>query len=575
MKHALIILLTVCLTISATAQQKKPKWLERTEKAIFTVEATTKEGMTRTAPGFFIHENGEAVASYDIFKKAEKAVVVTATGERLSVGHILGIDEVYGVIRFKVSVPKKTVFLPVAKISPILNSTAYLPPSKEEKNLGQGMITEIAKVSSVYDYYKVELPLPQSQVGYPLLNEAGEVFALTQSDASGKGNTYGIAVAYIQSLKFTTTDLLKNSYADMGIRKSWSSDFEEARIALLLYASQQDAPTYLETLNDFITSFPAYAEGYISRASHYAYRRQELATTESEQLKLLDLAWNDLESAAKYIKNKGETNFNKARLIFGIISIDSTLSYKNWTLQSAEENIQKAIAEQNSPVYHQLKGDIAFFKKDFEKAYESYAVVNHSSESSGSSFYWAAKSMQQIPGANIMEIITLIDSAVAKSYRDDAAAFLLENIDLKLQVGLYEQAVNDYDKYFILKSGNVSHEFYYYREQAKFRTGDLDGALRDIETAIAMENADAIYYAERASVYLRMQNLPKAQENAQKAIELEPEFASAYRLLGVCFVRQDKQAEACVQFEKAKALGDPVVDRLINENCNVTSNKNF
>ena len=574
MKHILIILLTVCQAIPIIAQQRNPKWLDQANKAIFTVETTTKEGTTRTVPGFFIHENGEAVASYDIFRRAEKAVAITSTGERLPVAQILGADDMYGVIRFKVSVPKKTIFLPVAKNSPAMNSTVYLPPSSEEKNLVQGTISEISKVSSVYDYYKVEMPLPQSQVGYPLLNEAGEVVALAQVDASGKGNTYGIAVAYIQNLKASTTDLFKSTYTDIGIRKAWSSDIDEAQISLFLYASQQDAKTYLETISDFIDAFPAHADGYLSRASHYAYRRKELAPIESDQLNLLDLAWNDLESAAKYTKNKGEANYNNARLIFGVVTVDSLLSHKNWSLQSAEEELRKAMASQNLPVYHQLQGDIAFFKQDFEKAYDSYTIVNNSSAASGLTFYLAAKSKQQIPGANLMEIITLIDSAITKSANIDATDYLLENIDLKIQAGLYELAVKDYDKYFIASGGSVSHDFYYYREQAKFRSGDLEGALKDIEMALLMNNSDAVYHAERASIYLRMQNPAKAQESAQKAIELEPEFASAYRLLGVCLVRQEKQAEACIQFEKAKELGDPVVERLINENCNSTGQIN-
>ena len=33
------------------------------------------------------------------------------------------------------------------------------------------------------------------------------------------------------------------------------------------------------------------------------------------------------------------------------------------------------------------------------------------------------------------------------------------------------------------------------------------------------------------------------------------------------YVRQGKKAEACEAFNKAKELGDPVVDKLIKEHC--------
>ena len=567
-RQLFLLLLTVCHVVTVVAQKNNnPKWLEKVNQAIFTVETTTQEGMTKTGTGFFIQENGEAIASYELFRKAEKAVAVTSSGERLPVLHIIGANDMYDVIRFKVAVPKKIIFIPVAKTSPSMNETVFLPPSKEEKNLTQGVISEITKVNGAYDYFQIDMPLPQSQVGYPLVTETGEVFAMTQADATGKGKTFGIPVAFIQSLQTTATDMFIRAYSEIGIRKAWASSFDEAQLSLLLYSSQQDAATYLETINDFIATFPNHAEGYNSRASHYAFSRKALAANENEQLQLLDKAWNDLESAAKLVKNKGEANFNKATLILGVVAGDTTLSYKNWRIKTAEELIRKAISESNLPIYHKTEGDIAFYQQDYEKALRAYSIVNNSPESSGESFYLAAKSKQQLPDVNILEIITLLDSAIAKAPPADAAEYLLENIELKTQLGLFDPVVNDYDKYLVATSGNVSDAFYYYREQAKFRTGDLAGALRDIDMAIVMDKENALYYAEKAAVYLRLNEFIQAQENAEKAIQMEPEFAAAYRILGVSLVRQEKKSEACPHFEKAKAFGDPVAERLINDNC--------
>ena len=560
--------MTVCQVITTTAQKKDAKWIDNVYKAIVTVETTTKEGMTKTGPGFLIRENGEAIATYELFRNAGSAVIITATGEKLPVTHILGADEMYNVIRFKAAVPKKTAFLPIANFSPALHATVFLPPSKEEKDLTQGDITEISKMSSAYDYYQIDMPLPPSQVGFPLLTATGEVFAMAQADASGKGKTYGIALSYIQSLQVTATDIFKKTYADIGIRRAWDTAIEDAQIALMLYASQQDAAAYLETLNDFIATFPNDADSYISRANHYAFRRKELAATENEQLQMLDKAMNDLDNAAKIKKNKGDAYFNKARLIFGIIVTDSLLSYKNWNMRTVEENIQKAIKDNNNPAYRQFEGELAFFLQDYEKAYASFSLVNQSPASSGTSYYYAAKSKQHLEGATILEIISLLDSAILKSPLAETADYLLENIELKLQLGLYEQVIKDYDKYFLAMGGNVTDVFYHYRQQAKLQTGDLEGALVDIDRAIIMDNTNAVYYAEKASVYLRMNDIQKAQTSVEKAIALDADFASSYRILGVCYLRQENKPEACIYFHKAKELGDPLVERLINEHCN-------
>jgi tetratricopeptide (TPR) repeat protein len=562
MKKVFILLLIVLQTIPVDAQKKAPKWVDKATKAIIAIETTTKGGVVKTGNGFFVRENGEAVAAYDLFKNAEEAVVTTSAGEKLPVTHILGADAMYGVIRFKVDAPKKIIVLPPAKTAVQTGSTALiLTPGTAGKPV-EGAISEITKVKGAYDYYKIEMPLSKSQESYPLLTADGEVFALAQADASGQGKTYGISVAYIQSLQIASMDLLNRTYSDIGIRKAWPQSADDAQITLVLYASREDAPAHLETLNDFIATFPDNPEGYISRASHYAYNRKELATPDP-----LDLALADLDKAGKLKKDKGEVYFNKAKLIFTTATGDSTLRHENWDVATAEGYLQKAIAEDDLPIYRQLEGDIALYNGDYEKAYQAYSTVNQSPVASGTSFYLAAKSMQQIPGYNYIEVIALLDSAVAKSPATDAQAYLLESVELKMQTGSYEQAVKDYDKYFILTGGSVGDGFYYYRGQARFRSNDFEGALKDIEKAISFNSGNAVYHAEMASICLRLQNPAKAQECAEKAIALDPEFASAYRILGISLIRQEKKAEACKPFEKAKELGDPVVDKLIKDNC--------
>ena len=205
--------------------------------------------------------------------------------------------------------------------------------------------------------------------------------------------------------------------------------------------------------------------------------------------------------------------------------------------------------------------------QQYADAASAYAYVNQSPVASSISYYMEAKSKQQIEGANFPEIIALIDTAILKSVGNETPAYLLENAELKMQFGLYEQAIKDFDRYYLLAAGKVNDAFYYYREQAKFRNNDLMGALSDIEEALYMDKSNAIYHAEKASILLRMQDPAGAQLAAEKAIVLDPEFASTYRLLGLCLVRQDKKTEACQQFEKAKELGDQIVERLINEHC--------
>ena len=553
--------------ISMLAQRDMPAWVERAKRAVFTIETYDSNGNVRQGNGFFIQGSGEAVSDYTLFNGAVKAVVTDADGRKLQVNNIIGADEIYDVIRFKVAVPRNVSFLSVASVPPAKGAEVFLISAKEPAQ--KGGIEEITKIKDSYDYYKVNIPSTSMQISLPLLTSDGEVFALSQADASGRNKTYGVSVQYIQGLRFTSIDLLSKKYASIGIRSGWSDKLEEAQVSLILYASQQDAPAYLETLNDFIETFPNVPDGYLSRASHYLRHRKTLASSQAEQNQILAKATDDLNRYLKINPSEDDGLYNHAKLIYEVLLDDNTLDSKDWNIRIASEKLQRAIAKNDIPVYRQLEGDIAFFQGDFEKAYESYMTVNQSPYSTSLSFFMASNALQRMEGGNMIEVIALMDSAVAKSLAvpSEAAAYLQESIDLKMQFGMFDAAIKDYNRLYIALSGNVSDVFYYYRGQANFRAGDLNGALNDIETAIALDPQNAVYYAEEASIYLRMQDPAKAIESVHKSLALDPEFAASHRLLGVCLLRQEKKDEACRSFQKAKELGDPIVDRLIAENC--------
>lgn len=99
-----------------------------------------------------------------------------------------------------------------------------------------------------------------------------------------KDVSYAVSASYVNNLAVSSTDFLNSVYNNIGIKKAWPADVEQAQVVLFLKGSTQDAKTYLETLNDFIATFPNSADGYLNRANHYAGRRAELAATPGEQL---------------------------------------------------------------------------------------------------------------------------------------------------------------------------------------------------------------------------------------------------------------------------------------------------
>ena len=575
MKQTLLLLILICChLLPATAQKNAPKWMDKSKKAVVLITTYGKDGAKLTSgTGFYVSETGDVLAAYDLFKGAEKATITDVDGKTYPVTAIVGADELYDVIKVKSEAPKKVQFLPIASDPLAVGTAAYLLPYTTAKtlNFGQGTITEVSKLKDPYSYYKLSIPLEDGQVNAPILNAEGQVFGLAQADASGKKDvSYAVSAAYTNSLSVAAADFLNTVYNNIGIKKAWPADEEQAQVALFLKGSTQDAKIYLETLNDFIATFPNSADGYLNRASHYAGHRAELASTPAEQANYLNKALDDIKTASKFSDKKGDVYYNQAKLIYNVAAGDTTLTDPAWSVQAALETIQKAIQEEDLPVYHQLAGDIHFFLKEYEQAYNEYMVVNNSDLASPTSFYWAAKAKENVTGFNIGDIIALLDGAIEKSglpLTPEAGQYILERIDWKLRLSQYAEAIADYDLYYKAMNGDVTSNFYYYREQAKFRSDDLEGALADIKEAIRLSPDIPDYRAEEASVYVRMKNYNDALTSIDNALKVAPDFAACYRLKGICYVRMEKKAEACEALNKAKELGDPLAERLIKEHC--------
>lgn len=573
MKKIVLLAWICCQAFLVAAQKKAPKWMDKQRKAVVTVTTFNRDNQQiASGNGFFVTETGEALSAYSLFKDAARAVVKDADGREMEVTRILGADELYDVIRFRVDAPKRVVFLPLSA-EPVAKGTAvYLLPYSQGKvtKFGQGVVTEVSKLKDPYSYYKMSMPLEPGEANAPLLTETGEVFGLAQEDASGKNtDSYAVSAGYANSLSIAPADIFNTMYSSIGIKKAWPADVEQAQVALFLSGNVQDAKSYLATLDDFIATFPESADGYLSRANHYAFRRAELAPSAEGQRALLDKALDDLEIAARYTEKKSDNLYDRAKLIYNIALSDTTLKGDAvWNTSVAMETVQRAIDENDQPLYHQLRGDIRFNDGKYEEAYEDYMTVNRSDMAVASSWYMAAKAKQNLPNANFGELIALLDSAVVACGNPpsaEAASYILERIDLKLKLMNYIGALADYDLYYTVMKGEVNDSFYYYREQAKFRLGDLEGALADIRQALRMSPDDPVYHAEEASVFLRQEKYDEALNSVANALKLAPDFAACHRLRGICYLRQQKKEEARAALQKAKELGDPMAERVMKQ----------
>jgi tetratricopeptide (TPR) repeat protein len=74
-----------------------------------------------------------------------------------------------------------------------------------------------------------------------------------------------------------------------------------------------------------------------------------------------------------------------------------------------------------------------------------------------------------------------------------------------------------------------------------------------------------LYYAEKASLQIRVGLYDEAVETAKTCIQLAPEHSDGYLFLGLAQCLKGQKAEGIKNLQKAKELGDTQADALIEK----------
>ena len=566
MKKILILPLLLFFLIQGSMAQT-PKWVEKAKRAVFSVVTYDKnDKMLNTGNGFFVSEDGLALSDYTLFKGAERAVVITSEGKQMPVSLILGANDMYDVIKFRVAITEKKVpALIVAKTAPAVGADAWMLPYSTQKSIAcvTGKVKDVSKVAGEYHYYTLSMHMKDKMVSCPVMTEEGEVFALAQKSSGADTATICYAVdanfAMAQSVSaFSFGDMtLKN----IGIKKALPDTEEEALVFLFMVSSQVSQDEYAQLLDDFIAEYPNSADGYMRRATNQLYRSKDDASMEKVEA--------DMDKALSVAQKKDDLYYNRAKLIYNYMLSNPEKPYKDWSYDRAADEIRKAIALQELPVYVQVEGDILFAKQDYPAALACYEKVNQSDLASAATFFSAAKT-KELMKAPAEEVLALMDSCMThfnEPYTEEAAPYLLERAQARMNANQARAAMLDYDAYYKTVNGKVNDVFYYYREQAALKAKQFQRALNDLEKAIELNPKDLTYRAELAVVNIRVGRNEEALKILQDALAIDPKYAEAYRLMGIAQLQMKKKQEACQSFAKAKDLGDPNVDELIEKHC--------
>jgi len=534
----------------------QPGWVKKATKSVFTVKTFSADGsLIGSSNGFFTGTDVEAISNFSPFKGASRAVIIDAAGKEIPVSAIMGANDMYDVVKFRVATNKTLPLTIATEVAPT-GSTVWLLPYRETKVIKSGAVRKAETFQEEYAYYTVAMQTPETAVSCPLMNEAGEVIGLMQQPASATDSlSYAVSARFVDSLKVTGLSLSDPALKMTAIKKELPSTLDETNLLIYLASTSVDSVTYAGLVNDMIEKYPQAPDGYLYRA--------ELAANATKYAE----ADKDMTQALKVAKEgKDEVLFSYARMIYNKEIYQNNLPYEPWSLDKALSNIQEANGINPQPGYQQLEGNILFAQKKYDEAYHIFTELTNTSLDKAELWYSASRCKEMQKDTTAM--LALLDSAVctfSKPYLKQAAPYLWTRGNKRFDCGKYRDAVADFNEYEQLMAAQVNARFYYIRHQAEVEGRLYQQALNDLDRAMQMEPKETLYRAEKASLLIRVGKYDDAIEPAEECITLEPDGSNGYLLKGLALCLKGNKKEGLELLGKAKDMGDPQADTLIEK----------
>ena len=550
--HFLYFIFFICIfPLPASAQ----KWFKRVRKAqvnILTYDASGQ--LLHSTNGFFVSDDGTVLTDYSSLRGAARAVAIDEGGTEMPVLNVVGASALYDVASLHVDV-RKPVALDIAPTPPAQGETVYVMPYLGNRSgiATETTVAEFKTFGEGYAYLTLPVSQPERNASAPVVNAAGQLVGLLQMPAqAGTQQSFCISAAYVRSLRVTALSATNTDYRDILIRKQLPADPSQAASFIYLIGTR-DTTLYLDYAADFVRAFPTEATGYVMRGEMLT-NRGDLVGAEA--------AWQaGLDAKAP----ADELLYSRARSVYARLQTAAEQP-ELWTLSHALADAEAAYSARPLPVYTALQGHILYAQQHYDDACQRFLDVTKTNLRFADYFLYAAQCQQM--KADTIAALELQDSAVAcftKPYMAEAAPALLVRAQTLLSLHRYREAVADLNDYEHLKLDAVNANFYYQRAQAELHCRMFQQALADMERAARLAPTDPLLRAELAAINYRLNQLDDAIVVAREAINLDPDFADAHRILGVCLRAKGKEAEARAALQRAADLGDAMARQILGK----------
>lgn len=545
-----LLVLTIAAPLDMAGQQSV---LKKATKSLFVLNTFDDAGrLLGSSKGFYVGSQGEALSCYEPMRGASRAVVIGADGKEHAVECILGANETYNVVKFKVA-DTKSVPVQLATTTIPVGGRAWMLSGKDVKKAAGGTVRKVEKFKGQNDYYTLAMSIPTGTEGSPLFNDEGRVVGLMERPLSESDTlSYAVSALFADSLTIKGLSINDASLRAIKIKKDLPQQLEQAVVTLYLASSIQDSTAYDEMIEDFVRRFPTAPDGYYYRALR-AYQRDDFEAVQ-----------NDMELSIRMSEQKDAPHYSYSRFIYEKVLFKPQLPYESWTLDKALSEAVDAYAFSPQPAYRHQQALILFAQQKYQDAAQVYTELLQGPMRSPELFHEASRC--HVMMGDTLSQLALLDSAVAmfdRPYLRNAAPYLLARSQALLDAGKFRQAVLDMNAYEELMRGQLNDRFYYLRHQADLGGRLYQQALNDINKAIELRPDYDVYLSEKASLLIRVGMLDEAIETASQLITLSPSQSDGYLFLGLAQCIKGQKSEGLSNLQKAVEKGDPQAAELM------------
>ena len=550
MKKILSLVCTLIMGAGTYLHAQTPA-VKKTSQSVFTLTTFDKTGnIVGMSHGVFTGSQGEAMAMWTPFVGADSAVVTDSKGVTMAVEALLGVNDIYDICKFRVK--GKTV--PVAGMAggAQKDSKVWVVTYTVKKPEAQHIAVQDTEafMDSLTYYLFDDNDVSASSLGCPIVNDQGQLLGIIQRPKNG-GRAFSADARLSTTFKLSALSINDNTLRKCGIRTALPSKSSDAIVTLMLASQRGDSALYATYIDEFIATFPTLPDGYNAKAE------QEMIAGNYAN------AARNMETAIKFAEKKDEAHSNYANLIYRKEVYVPEPKYKDWSFDKALQEATTAYTINPLPTYKHQQAQITYAKGDYQQAYDMFMSLTSTTMRGGELFYEAAQCRRQL-NAPAEEIIQLLDSAVSAQPNDvTAAPYILERGMAYDRAGNQRKAFIDYCAYDSLMRGRATHSFYYIKFQCENKIRLYQQALNDIAHAIVLNRTEPTYYAEMASLQLKVGQYEQAIKTTDLALQLTDNYSDLYIIRGVCFGEMSKTEDALQALQKAKELGDERADELI------------